>query len=156
MLSAYRTLAAAVTESRFDDLAVIANWNPNSSFPVDGHTIAPSGCLARTGDGTLVAGVFVDQFNGGALSGGLHYLLIERGGPVITVRQPSGNDTILTVALPPDWDLASGVQVRAIARDDQSIGDTLAALDGDRVMFLYARTVANVAVDRYEVTLAKP
>jgi hypothetical protein len=152
MFSAYRTIAADVTESRFDDLAVIANWNSDAGYQVDSHTIAPSGCLARTDDGSVLAGVFADQFSGKPLSPGLHYLVIERSGQLITVRHPSGSDTSLTLELPPDWDLTGGVQVRAMARGNQAITAVSAAVDDRRLTFLCARGTSSAPVDRYEIT----
>jgi hypothetical protein len=111
MLSEYRNLADEVTESRFGDLAVVANWNAGSSYAVDGYTLAASGCLARSDDGSVIGGVFVERFNGAALTPGVHYLLVERVGGKVLVRQPSGPDTPVTVKLPGDWDLRKGVKV---------------------------------------------
>ena len=115
-------------------------------------SIAPSGCLARTDDGSVLAGVFADQFSGKPLSPGLHYVVIERSGPLITVRHPSGSDTSLTLELPPDWDLSGGVQVRAMARGNQAIAAVSAAVDDRRLTFLCARGTSSAPVDRYEIT----
>jgi hypothetical protein len=59
VLSEYRSLAPGVTQSRFDDLTVIANWNADQPYDVDGYTIAPSGFLARLGDGSVLGGVLL-------------------------------------------------------------------------------------------------
>jgi hypothetical protein len=152
ILSAYRTVADGVTSSRFDDLSVIANWNVGSTWQVDGHTIAPSGCLARSDDGALLAGVFTGTLEGAPLSPGVHYLIIERGGEVITVRQPSGPDTSLRMALPPEWASGTAVTVHAIARDGREIGTAPLTVDGAEGSFSYARTASGVAVDHYEIS----
>jgi len=58
-LTAYTTLADGVTETRFGTYSVVANWTA-SPYVVGGLTIAPGGFLARTDDGSLVAGAFAD------------------------------------------------------------------------------------------------
>ena len=139
LLTEYRTLAEGVTRSRFGDLAVVANWNAESAYTVDGYTLAPSGCLARSDDGAMIGGVFVERFNGAAITPGVHYLLVERQGDKVTVRQPSGPETLVTVTLPADWELSRGVKLSPPA---------MIFFDGNRVSF----TVSE-AVEKYEVTL---
>lgn len=137
ILSEYRTLADEVTESRFGDLTVVANWNAGSTYAVDGYTVAPSGCLARSGDGSVIGGVFVDRFSGASLTPGVHYLLIERLGGKVTVRQPSGPDTPITVRLPAEWDLSKGVQVTPPVK---------VAIDGAQATLIVA-----ASVEHYEI-----
>ena len=54
-LTSYTQLADGVTQTRFGTYSVIADWT-TSPYSVDGYTIAPGGFLARTDDGSLVAG----------------------------------------------------------------------------------------------------
>jgi hypothetical protein len=54
-LDSWRALAPGVTESRFGDLVVVANWSRKDVATVDGHRIGPLGFLARTADGRLLA-----------------------------------------------------------------------------------------------------
>jgi Domain of unknown function (DUF6259) len=58
-LTSYKQLADGVTETRFGAYAVVANWT-TSAYELDGFRIAPRGFLARTDDGSLVAGEFAD------------------------------------------------------------------------------------------------
>lgn len=153
-LSSYRTLADDVTESRFGDLSTVANWNPNATYATDGYTIAPSGCFTRGGDGSLVAGVFTEQFNGGKLSEGPHYLIVERGGSVITVRQPSGAATSLTIPLPADWNAGGGIRMQALSRDNRVIAAAPAQINGNALTFAYEKAIAGTPVDRYEISRA--
>ena len=153
VLASYQPVAGGVTESRFDDLSVIANWDAGSTYTVDGFTIAPSGCLARNDDGSLVAGVFTDSFQAATLSPGVHYLIVERGDGRIVVRQPSGPDTSLTIALPPGWNPGAAV-VQAMSRDSQPIATVPASVDGLHATFNYTRSLAGVPVDRYEISQA--
>jgi Domain of unknown function (DUF6259) len=156
ILSSYRTLADGVTESRFDGLSIVANWNAGSTHQMNGFTIAPSGCLARADDGSVLAGVFVDQFQGTPLSPGVHYLVIERHTGAVIVRQPSGPDTSVAITLPPDWNLSDGVMVKAVSRDNQPIAKAQATVDGSQASFVYARSAAGVPVDHYEISPATP
>lgn len=63
-LTAFRELAPDVTETRFGDYSVIANWSRTRPFDVDGRRIAPLGFLARTDGGGILAGTFGDAWNG--------------------------------------------------------------------------------------------
>src|SRR5258708_39236630 len=67
-LISYVQLAPDAFQSRFDQVTTIANWKPNQTYDVDGFTVSPSGCIVRTDDGSLVAGIFTGQFNGNAMS----------------------------------------------------------------------------------------
>jgi hypothetical protein len=54
-LDSWRELGPELTESRFGDLVVVANWSPTASATVDGHRLGPFGFLARTTDGRVLA-----------------------------------------------------------------------------------------------------
>jgi hypothetical protein len=58
-LTAYSVLADGVTQTTFGNYSVIANTT-KSPYPVDGFAVAPGGFLARTSDGSTVAGEFAD------------------------------------------------------------------------------------------------
>jgi hypothetical protein len=137
LLEEYREISDSVSAFRYGDLIVIANWNAGAPYIVQGYKVAPSGFIARTGDGSVMGGIFVDQFNGSELSAGLHYLLIERSGQTITIRQPSGADTPVAVTLPAEWDLSKGVNI-------SPPGPLL--FDGNRAII----TVSS-KVDRYQI-----
>jgi hypothetical protein len=68
-LTAYRRLAADVTETQFGDYSVVANWSRTAPFEVDGYRVAPLGFLARS-DGRLLAGALGDRWSGVTLGGG--------------------------------------------------------------------------------------
>jgi hypothetical protein len=72
ILDDYRSLTPDVTESRFGNLTVVANWNPVKTYDAGGYTIAPSGCLARTVDGSLIAGAIM-------VDGAVVVGVVERG-----------------------------------------------------------------------------
>jgi hypothetical protein len=79
-LTSYATLADGVTETRFGTYSVIAN-RTTSAYGVDGLTIAPGGFLARTDDGSLVAGEFADP-------SGPVYRIVQDGKQTVSVPVP--------------------------------------------------------------------
>ncbi len=128
MLSSYREVTREVTDSRFGDLTVTANWSASDAHETGGFTVAPSGFLARTADAALLGGVFAGRFNGAALSAGVHYLIVERTGDILTVRQPVGADSEVRVAIPAAW-VKRGIKLSA---DGQPVEFRL---DGPNVIF---------------------
>jgi hypothetical protein len=152
-LAGYKDVAPAVTESTFGDLKVVANWDGSSSYAAAGYDIAPHGFLARTADGGLVAGAFRGSFDGVALSAGTHYLIVERDAASVTVRQPVGPDTDVTVAPPPSWSSGRTLQVTAIDGAGTSAGAVQGALQDGKLAFAYTRELNGRAVAAYRVTV---
>ena len=125
----------------FGDLTVDANWSADTVY--DG--VAPHGFVARTQDGSVVAGSFAGTFDGVALSGGTHYLLVERDGAGVTVRQPVGEDTDVGVAAP------SAQQATALAADGSTVGIVPGVQQGGRFVFPWARSLNGHTVAAYRV-----
>jgi hypothetical protein len=144
-LTGYQVLAGT-TETSFGDFSVLANWT-GSEIVERGYGVAPTGFLARTRDGSVLAGAFSGSFGGSALSPGTHYLIVERAGRSTTVRQPLGPDTDLTLDAP-------GTAVAVTALDDAggAISPVAARVAGGRVSFTYASVVDGRAVAAYRVT----
>jgi hypothetical protein len=126
-----------VTQSRFGDLTVIANWHPTLTYSVGGHRVAPGGFLASTDDGNLLAGVLVNFFNGIGLAPGEHYVIVERTPHVVTVRQPVGTDTAMAVAAPDDWQTGETLHVWVHDRQGNTLGEVTFWMDGRQVHFVY-------------------
>jgi hypothetical protein len=80
-LTAYRDLGAGVTETRFGNYTVVANWN-GSAYDTGGYRIAPGGFLARTDDSSLVAGEFAD-------ASGPVYRIVQGGKTTFTAAVPA-------------------------------------------------------------------
>jgi hypothetical protein len=144
-LTTYRTVAPDVTESVFGGLDVLANWSSTGGYATGGYGLAPQGFLARTSDGSVVAGAFSGTFDGAALAPGTHYLVVERSGGAVTVSQPLGSDTDVTVA-------ATGATVTALGRDGSALGTVPAVSAGGRVTFRYAASIGGRAVSTYRVS----
>ena len=136
-----------MTQASFGDYSVVANWNKTGPFQADGYTVAPEGFLARTQNGLVVAGAFVGSFDGQQLSPGAHYLIVERQGDAVTVSQPLGSDTALSVVAP------SGGSPRAIALDAKgsALGEVPGVLRAGRFEFQYRSTVDGRPVDSYRI-----
>jgi hypothetical protein len=151
LLDSFTYLASDVVAAQFGDLSVAANWGP-SSYGLDGYQITAGGFLARTGDGAALAGVFTGQFNGAALSSGDHYVVTDRSGAVVNVRQPIGADTGLTIDLPTDWDRNLAIQVTAMDAGGAALGAVDAQVAQWQLTFQYAGSVSGRAVDHYEIS----
>jgi len=149
-LTSYRQLEPDVYESRFEDISAIANWRPDRAYDVDGFGIAPSGCLIRSGDRSLVAGIFTTEFNGNRLSSGTHYLIVEASRVAITVRQPSGPDSDLTIDIPAGL---TPVEAHAFDLNSHVIATIPLSATGAQIRFHYANNISATHVDRYEITL---
>jgi hypothetical protein len=145
-LAAWEEPGPGLTRSVFGDLSVLANWN-DASVTSDGHGIAPRGFFARTADGGVLAGAFTGSFAGAPLSAGTHYLLVERGAAAISVRQPVGDDTDLSLDVPAGW-----TRVQALAADGSVVGDVDATVGDGRIEFRCAGTLRGTRVDSYRIT----
>ncbi len=146
-LSGYRNLAPAVNESTYGDLDVVANRDAVRGYSIDGYDVAPGGFLARTSTDDLLAGAFDGSFDGVALSAGVHYLIVERGGGRVTVRQPVGADSEIAIEPP----ASSSLTATAVASDGSDIGPVAGRMQGGRFVFSYARTLNGRAVAAYRV-----
>jgi hypothetical protein len=137
-LDEYRELSPGVTQSRFGDLTVVANRSA-APVTVDGYAIAPKGYLARTP--TVLAAALTD-------ASGVHYVLVERSGAAVTVRQPVGADTTLSVEPPP----GTQFDVTALAASGSPLGSVPAVVRDGRVAFAYAAALDGRPVAAYRVT----
>ena len=80
-LTSYRDLADGVTETRFGAYSVVADWT-RSPYTLGGSKIAAGGFLARTDDGSLVAGEFADP-------AGPVYRIVENGRTTLQMPVPA-------------------------------------------------------------------
>jgi hypothetical protein len=133
-ISRYTVLALGVARSVFGDLTVLSNLGPAT---YDG--IPTNGFRATTADGSLVAGAY----DGLPFTPGVHWLIEERDASGLTVRQPVGPDTSVTVP---------GAQVVALAEDGSVIRAVPGTVSGANVTFDYNRMLDDVAVSAYRVT----
>src|SRR5262249_56054720 len=109
--------------------------------------VGAGGFVGGTGDGSVVACSCVDTFAGAPLSAGTHYVLVERAGGALTVRQPVGDDTDLALA----W-TGGSARVQALSADGSALGDVAAEVTDGRVRFHYAGEHGGHAVAAYRVT----
>jgi uncharacterized protein DUF6259 len=153
-LEAYRDLAPGVVQSTFGDLDVVASLGASTAYPVDGSGIPPRGFLARTHDGSLVAGALSGTFDGVALSAGMHYLVVERSPSSVTVRQPVGPDTDVGVAPPPTWSPGLGLRATALSAEGTALGVADGRLEGGRFVFPYVDRLDGLRVAAYRVAVS--
>lgn len=110
----WQELGRDLTRSDFGTLAVVANWSQAAWAERDGYGLPPLGWLARSPDDAVVAGALAGRFAGAPLAPGRHYLVVERTGEAVAVRQPLGPETDIELAPPsasrPDAPLHAYVQ----------------------------------------------
>jgi len=140
-LAGYRSVSADETESVFGDLTVDANW---SGAARDG--MAPHGFLARTQDGSVVAGALAGSYDGVPLSDGTHFLLFSRDAAGVTVRQPVGPDTDVGVDVP------GAGYASAYAADGSFVGTALGDQRNGRFVFRWARMLNGREVASYSIS----
>ena len=134
-LASYTVLAGGVARSVFGDLTVVSNLSPDT---VQG--IAPDGFRASTADGSVVAGAYA----GPPFTSGVHWLVFERSAGAVTVRQPVGADTPVTVQ-------ATGDAATALAADGSAIGVVPVSRTGANATFDYAATFGGKPVAAYRL-----
>lgn len=150
-LTSYRR-EGDVSESVFgDDYRVVANWNAENGHSAGGYDLTPFGWLARTDDGTVLAGTFSGEFGGVPLSPGDHYLLVERTTDVVTVRQPLGADTTIAVEPPASW-RGGALAATAYGRDGSALGRLPVEARDGRVLVEWRRMLAGGRVVSVRIT----
>ena len=146
-LQSWTSPAPGVTQTSWPNMTVLANWNDARTQAVDGYGIAPEGFLARSRDGTVVAGSFNGTFDGVALAPGVHHLLVTRNGSTVTVHQPLGPDTSVSVRLPS----AGAVRVTATRPDGTTVPVTGQVQNG-RYVFVCAGPHPGQPAPTYRIT----
>jgi hypothetical protein len=150
-LSGYRNLATAVNESTYGDLSVVASRDMTTGYSVNGYDVAPGGFLALTATGDLLAGAFEGSFDGLPLSGGVHYVIEERDGSSVTVRQPVGADSDLAVEPPASWSPGRSLTATAVAADGAELGPVSGSLQDGHFVFPYVAVLNGQPVAAYRV-----
>ncbi|HEY3054214.1 MAG TPA: DUF6259 domain-containing protein [Thermoanaerobaculia bacterium] len=146
----YQTLIGGAMKTTFDTFSVIANLNEQTGYPDGELTIAPGGVAAFRNDRKITGGVF-SRFAGADLSSGDHYLIEQRGSGTITIRQPMGADTPMTIAALPWWTNGDHVAVKAMTKTGVVASQSDATVSGGHVTFLYASRAGDVTVERYDI-----
>ena len=98
-LADYKTLTddLTVVQTRWgageNDIVITANFDPTESgktYQIGNSTISPDGFYAETIQKDVMAGIFVDRFNGQALSEGEHWITVETRNGFVTVNHAQG------------------------------------------------------------------
>ncbi len=150
LLLRYIDMGDGATRSVFEHVAVITNWSGTMPYTVGPYMLPPSGAMVTSDDGSLIAGVF-SSYNGRPLRTGDHYLIEQRHANTITVRQPMGDDTELTVRSMPGWQGADAPVVWAVSANGTLLGSVASSMTADGVTFGYQRQIAGVAISSYRI-----
>ena len=150
-LSGYKLLGSGATESTFGDLDVVANHDSTQSYAAGDYGIAPSGFLARTSDGLLLAGAFAGTFDGAPLSAGTHHVIVERTATSVVVSQPVGTDTSLAIDPPSSWTSVQPLHATALAADGSALGPVGGSVVNGKFAFQYAGSLNGRPVESYRI-----
>lgn len=156
LLDSYQERSREVTESRFGDMTVLANWSPLLTYDIDGHRIAPGGFYVDSTDQSVMAGVFSHRFNNGPLSPGEHYLVLERAPDGVTIHQPLGAQTVLLVDAPERWQPGQKLELSAFDHAGQRLGQVdFSLLEDRRVRFVYRSAWNGKPISYYALTMIR-
>jgi Domain of unknown function (DUF6259) len=133
-LTSFATVAPGVTRTSFGDYSVVTNWSATDPYDTSQDELAPGGFVARTADGSVRAGAFSGFFAGSPLSAGTHYLVEERTATSVTVHQPLGDATELSVDLPSSWTPGTALTATASTGGGAPV-DVAGRIQGRRFLF---------------------
>lgn len=152
----YVQLSENISRTSFENYTVITNWSVYESYDLDGNVLPPQGMLIKKNNAALMAGIFT-SYNGIQLSAGEHYLIEDRQKDKITVRQPSGPDTSITIKLLPDWNAKTKLVAQAFTRDGVAFSATQVEITSAGATFTYQQNIKGSlnVVEYYEVAEVK-
>ncbi len=159
-----------VSESVFEDITVVRNWDYANPYSTGGYTIAPEGMLVTSAGGDLIAGIFTGYNNvplssgevvspvserDAPLNSGEHFIIEARKADEIAVRQPFGSDTPLTLRLLEAWSAADSLNVLPYDREGKPITAVPFGVSAEGITFTYRRLVNGQEVSYYRIFKAE-
>jgi hypothetical protein len=151
-MQSFGTPAANVTETGYPNLSVLANWSDTATYSVDGYGVAPTGFLARSKDGALVAGSFAGTFDGSPLAAGAHDLVVARTPTTVTVHQPLGADTQLAVRLPSSWQAGRPVHANVVEPNGVIGASVDGTVQNGRFVFTCVGALPGISAPTYRIS----
>ena len=136
----YTDMEGPATRADYGDIFIIRNWDHDSPYNHDVHSIAPHGIYAQSTSGDMFAGILY-KYNGADLSSGDHYLIVETFSDSIEVRHPMGGSTPVQVTRPVAWTDTDQIHIYAITQD--SITDIAPTFESDYIQFQLKETAAD-------------
>ncbi len=136
----YGEIAADVTQTTFETVTVTVNGSETASFSLLGHTLPPGGALVQSACGGLTAGIFT-TYNKQLLSSGEHILVEKREADQITLWQPLGADTNLTLNRPASWTNPHGITLLALDEKGAVLAGVPFSLTAEAIGFTYQRAI---------------
>lgn len=149
MIIGFDELQQGVTQTLFEGYTVTVNWNQADGFFIGRNRLPPLGVQVTSANGDLVAGVFT-HYNGEELSDGDHYLIVEQGPGKITIYQPIGDETSLTLDILSGWNSGDPIVVRAFTAADELIGQVPVMPSAQGFTFFYESEIAGQPVAYYQ------
>jgi hypothetical protein len=152
LMTNYVELSDNVAQSTFEDITVTRNNDTINSYTYNNYTLPSEGVLVTSSNGDMIAGIF-KGFNNESLSAGDHYLIINNDTDSITIRQPLGPDTDLTIDRPDSWTDDSKIRVYNIGR--MKVLEAPNSVSGNGIHFRWKRYVSLDTARYYIITYNK-
>ncbi|NTW00743.1 MAG: hypothetical protein HGA19_05460 [Oscillochloris sp.] len=145
----YSSLKGAATRSLFEHATVITNWSSDTSYSTGYYVIPPYGAMVTSND--ITAGVFT-SYGGKPLQNGEHYFIEKHSNNEITIQQPMGADTALTIRIAPLWMKVSDYVIEAFDQSGVLIENIDGSILNNDVTFEFNNQIANTTVAYYKIT----
>ena len=146
----YTNIQDQVTQTQFEETTVTTNWDATKPYPLPDYTLAPSGFVVTTTNNSLIAGIFT-RYHGAPLSTGDHYLIETRTATALLLRQSMGEDTDVTLPLPPRWSQVRTVAVQAFSSNHRLLTSQPAPAQAGQVTFHYQNQQNGQPVAYYRI-----
>lgn len=149
-IRAYKQLAEQVTVTRYGPVRIIANWQQETPFAINAHTIAPNGFYFSDTETGHTAGAYT-IYNGMVLPEGIQIIVEVHSPTAIDLYRPIGDVKSIVVQLPPSWP-TDAIELTAHTSDDTILATTIIKRADQRVPVPYHAAINGQAVDHYTLT----
>ncbi|MEM7029617.1 MAG: hypothetical protein AAF629_08630 [Chloroflexota bacterium] len=140
-----------VSQTTFETVTVIANWQATAPFTWQTHTLPPNGVLIIQHDQSSIAGLF-EQFNNVELTDGEHFLIEQREAEAIIIRKPLGRETPLSIRSLPTWKDNDQVIVNIYNMQSALLEQSTTRVSQGEIKLRYRPAVKSQQVGYYRIT----
>jgi hypothetical protein len=149
LMTDYKIFTDKIKQSTFEDIKVLSNEDSLLAYNTGKHTLSPEGVLVTSSNGDLTAGIF-RKFNNADLTSGDHYLIINNDTDSITIRQPMGTDTEMSIERPASWADTSMIKVHFIGQSN--VLQAHKTVNSNAVRFKWQRIFSMDTAEYYTIT----
>jgi hypothetical protein len=130
----------------FQNYTIYTNWSNQIPRSAGKHVLSAQGFAVLADDGTLNAGIFAG-YNGIALTNGDHFIIEKRENGIITLKQPLGNDTQISLEFLSGWKTADRINVFTYLSSKKSFIKVPSVIDNNLITFNLVGKIFQEPVD---------